>query len=46
MGGMCGTYGGKERNIRVLMEKLDVKRPLGSCRHRWNYNIATDLKEI
>jgi len=24
---------------RVLMEKLEVKRPLGRSRHRWNYHI-------
>jgi hypothetical protein len=39
MGERRGTY-------RVLMEKLDIKRPLGRSRHRWNYSIATNLKEV
>jgi hypothetical protein len=37
---------GKKGTYRVLMEKLEAKRPLGGSRHRWNYNIKKDLKEI
>jgi len=33
-----GTY-------RVLIEKLEVKRPLGRSRHRWNCNIKWILKK-
>jgi hypothetical protein len=28
------------------MGKCEVKRQLGRYRHKWNYNIKMDLKEI
>jgi hypothetical protein len=31
---------------RVLMEKLEGKRPLGRPRHIWEDNIEMDFKEI
>jgi hypothetical protein len=37
-----------EKNIlhRILMGKLEGKRPLGRPRPRWVDNIKTDLREI
>jgi hypothetical protein len=38
---------GEERNVyRVLMGKLEGKRPLGRPRHRWEDGIRMDLREI
>ena len=37
---------GEERGMyRVLVEKLEGKRPLGRPRHRW-VDIRTDLQEV
>jgi hypothetical protein len=37
----------EERNVhRVLMGKLEGKRPLGRPRHRWEDGIRMDLREI
>jgi hypothetical protein len=37
---------GKNRNAyRVLMGKLEGKRPLGSPKHRWEDNIKMDFRE-
>jgi hypothetical protein len=38
---------GEKRNVyRLLVGKLEVKRPLGRPRSRWIYNIEMDLLEI
>ena len=38
---------GEERGVyRVLVGKLEGKRPLGRPRHRWVDNIRMDLKEV
>jgi hypothetical protein len=38
---------GEGRGVyRVLVGKLEGKRPLGRLRHRWENNIKLDLKEI
>ena len=38
---------GDERGVyRVLVEKLEGKKPLGRPRHRWVENIRTDLQEV
>jgi len=45
MGGTCSAYG--ERNIhRVLVGKLEGKRPLGRPTRRWKDNIKMDLQEV
>ena len=31
---------------RVLVGKPEGKRPLGRSRHRWEYNIKMDLREV
>jgi len=38
----------KERRgiYRVLVGKIEVKRPLGSPKHRWDDNIKMDLQEV
>jgi hypothetical protein len=38
---------GHRRDIlRVLVGKLEGKRPLGRPRHRWEDNIKIDLQEV
>jgi hypothetical protein len=38
---------GEERSVnRVLVEKLEGKRPLGRPRFRWEVNIKLDLQEV
>jgi hypothetical protein len=38
---------GEERKVyKVLVEKPEKKRPLGRPRHRWEYGIRMDLREI
>ena len=38
---------GEERGVyRVLVGKLEGKRPLGRRRRRWVYNIRMDLQEV
>jgi hypothetical protein len=46
MGGPCSTKG-KERNAhRLLVEKPEGKRPLGSPRRRRVDNIRMNLEEV
>jgi hypothetical protein len=38
---------GERRGVyRVLVVKYEVKRPLGRPRHRWEFNIKLDPREI
>ena len=38
---------GEERCVyRVLLGKLERRRPLGRPRHRWEDNIRMDLQEV
>jgi hypothetical protein len=38
---------GEKRGVyRVLVGKLEEKRPLGRPRLRWEYNINIDLQEL
>jgi hypothetical protein len=38
---------GEKRNAyRILVGKLEGKRPLGRSRRRWEDNIKTDLREL
>jgi len=38
---------GEERRVyRVLVGKLEGKRPMGRPRRRWADNIMTDLREV
>ena len=47
MGSACGTYGGEERGVyMVLVGKPEGKRPLGRPRSRREDNIKLDLYEV
>jgi hypothetical protein len=37
---------GENNAYRILVGKLEGKRPLGRRRHRWEDNIRMDLREI
>ena len=42
----CGAYGDRRDVYRVLVGKLEGKRPLGRSRLRWRDNIKMDLQEV
>jgi hypothetical protein len=46
VGWTCGTHGEGRGVYRVLVGRLEGKRPLGRPRRRWEDNIKMDLKEI
>jgi hypothetical protein len=46
MGRACSTYLEKLNAYGILVGKLKGNTPLGSPRHRWEYNIKMDLREI
>jgi len=46
MGGACSACGERRGVYRVLVGKLEGKRPLGRPRHRWENNIKMDLQEV
>jgi hypothetical protein len=46
MGGPCSTNGAKRNAYRLLVEKPEGKRPLGTPRRRWMDNIKMDLGEV
>jgi len=46
MGGACSTYGEKTGVCRVLVGKLQGKRPLGGDRRRWEDNIKMNLQTV
>jgi hypothetical protein len=46
MGRACSTNGVKRNAYRILVEKLEGKRPLGRPRSRWVDNIKIDVREI
>ena len=46
MGGACSAYGEGRGVYRVLVGKLEGKRPLGIARRRWEDNIKMDLQEV
>jgi hypothetical protein len=39
-------FGVKRTTFRVLVVKMEGKRPLGRFRHRWEDNMKMELKEI
>jgi hypothetical protein len=45
IGRACSTDGEKRNAYRILMGKLQEKRPLGKHRRRWEDNIKMDLSE-
>jgi hypothetical protein len=46
VGGTCGTNVEKRNVYRLLVRKLEGKRPLGRPRRRWMDNIKMGLLEI
>jgi len=46
MGGECSSYGERRGAYRVLVEKLNGKRPLERLRSRWEDNIKIVLQEV
>ena len=44
--GHVALYGGGEGAYRVLVGKLEGKRPLGRHKRRWVDNIRLDLQEV
>jgi hypothetical protein len=46
VGGTCGTHGGGRSVYRVLVGRLEGKRPLGRPRRWWEDNINIDIREV
>jgi hypothetical protein len=46
MGRTCSTNGEKKNAYRILVGKLEGKRPLERPRRRWVDNIKMNLREI
>jgi hypothetical protein len=46
MDGACGTNGEKRKVYRLLVGKLEERRPLGRQRRRWMDNVRMDLGEV
>jgi hypothetical protein len=46
MGGACSTYVEKRGAYRILMGRLEGRRPLRRPRRRWENNIKMDLKKV
>jgi hypothetical protein len=46
MGKACSTHEEKRKAYRILSEKPEGKRPLGTPKRRWVDNIKMDLREI
>jgi hypothetical protein len=44
--GACSTNGEKRNAYRLLMGKLEGRRPIGRPRRRWVDNIRMDLVEV
>jgi hypothetical protein len=46
MGRACSTKRDKRNAYRILVGKLEGRRPLGRPRRLWVHNIKMDLREI
>jgi hypothetical protein len=46
MDGACSADGEERGVYRILVGKLEVKRPLRRPRRRWEDNIRMDLQEV
>jgi len=46
MGWTCSAYGKKRGVYRVLVGKIERKRPLGRPRCKWDDNIKMDFQKV
>jgi hypothetical protein len=46
MGRVCSTNGAKRNACRLLLDKIEGKRPLRGPRRMWVDNIKMDLGEV
>jgi hypothetical protein len=46
MDGSCGTYGGEERLMQVLVRKPEGEESFRMPRPRREYNSNVDIKEV
>jgi hypothetical protein len=46
IGGACSAHVERRGAYRVLVEKPEVRRPLGRPRRRWEDNIKMDFREV
>jgi len=46
VGGTCDKLGGGEKCLQCFNWGPEGKRSLGRPRHRWEYNIKINLREI
>jgi hypothetical protein len=46
MGGACNTYVENRGVYRILVERLEGRRPLGRTKRRWEKNIKMDLQDM
>jgi hypothetical protein len=46
MGRACSEHGEMKNAFKILIRKPEGKRPLGSYRHRLEYNIKMDIRAI
>jgi hypothetical protein len=47
MGDSCSTHGREEKCIQYFgWKNLNIKRPLGRLKYRWENHIRIDLGEI
>jgi hypothetical protein len=46
MGRACGTHKERSNTFRILVGKLEWKKPLGRLRRKWEDNIKIDFREI
>jgi hypothetical protein len=46
MGRAYSTHGWERDTYKILVGKPEGAKPLGRPRHRWEYNINMDLREV
>jgi hypothetical protein len=46
MGAACSAYEERRHVYRVLLGKLERKRPLGRLKHRWEVDTTMDFQEV
>ena len=46
MSGACSTYGERRGVYRIVVEKIDGKRPVGRPKFKWEDNIKMDFWKL